>query len=114
LGETLGELESPEEPRESENLVEIGSDVKITKNTGVTVSGEVLQFYDDHLTLEISDITGWEKYQVAYDEIESIKIKKGSNSVGYVLIGAAIVVVSVSLLGAIFDASGKAAVESFE
>ena len=109
---TISGTESPEEPRDSENQVEIGSEVKVTKTTGVVVTGEVVQFNDDHLILEISGVNGQEEYRVAYDEIESIKVKKGSNTVVYVLIGAAIVVVSVVLAGAIFDTSREAAVET--
>jgi hypothetical protein len=112
---TLSGLESPEaEESDSVELVEVGSQVKITKTTGVIVAGEVVRISDDNLVLEIAGNNGLEAYHVAFDDIRSVEMKKGSKTVGLVLIGAAVAVLVVVIVDAITNKSAEAATSFFE
>jgi len=95
-----------DEPGDKGIEVEIGSKVKVEKRTGVVVSGEVMQISDDHLILIISGSNGLEEYKVGFDQIESLEVKKGSNTIAVVLIAAVIVVVVVAVVGAAISKKG--------
>lgn len=97
------------------SAVEIGSKVKITKTTGVVVSGEVMEIHDDHLILEISGSNGLEKYRAGFDQIYAIELKKGPSTFAVVLVATAVVGILVAVVGSAFSKKGmEVAVGSLE
>ena len=89
---------SPDEIGGSETVVEVGAEVKLEKRTGDVVSGRVMRISDTFIVLETSGNTGFSEFQIEFDQISSLEVRKGSSSIPILLVGAVLAVVVVAVV----------------
>ena len=76
----------------------VRSEVKLEKRTGDVVSGRVMRISDTFIVLETSGNTGLSEYQIEFDQISSLEVRRGSSSTPILLVGAALAVVVVAVV----------------